>query len=232
MFAAASALALNCQSPANQQEKLVCSDAQLTSLVAEYEKIYPRVYAAENKAALEIQQTMWIDNRDPCSSVECLKDAYQERLGQLRRMKLADPAPAAAPSSSGLVRTKSVDCTRRNRLVCLAIYAAASAKETIGKIAALWIPTTVFVAIGFEHCIANMFFIPAATFVAADPRYAALVEADKAPAAAFSWQDVVVGNLLPVTAGNIAGALVFVAGFYCVIHWRELHALSRRQGDA
>lgn len=118
-----------------------------------------------------------------------------------------------------------------NWLVCLAIYAAASAKETIGKIAALWIPTTAFVAIGFEHCIANMFFIPAAAFVAADPRYAALVEAGKAPAAAFSWQDVVVGNFLPVTAGNIAGALVFVAGFYCVIHWRELHALSRRRED-
>ena len=75
-----------------------------------------------------------------------------------------------------------------NWVVCLAIYAAASAKETIGKIAALWTPTT--------------------AFVAGDPRYAALVAVGKASAAVFSWQDVVVGKLLPVTLGNIAGAPV------------------------
>lgn len=48
-----------------------------------------------------------------------------------------------------------------NWLVCLAVFAAAASTETIGKIAALWFPTMAFVALGMEHCIANMFFISA-----------------------------------------------------------------------
>ena len=113
-----------------------------------------------------------------------------------------------------------------NWLVCLAIYAASAAKDTFGKICALWGPTMAFAAIGFEHCIANMFFIPAAWFVGTDPRYLALAGV---PQIHFGLGDVVLGNLLPVTIGNFVGGFVFVAGFYCLIHWRELNALGRLQ---
>ena len=60
-----------------------------------------------------------------------------------------------------------------NWLVCLAVFAAAASTETIGKIAALWFPTMAFVALGMEHCIANMFFIPLGILTGTDPRYIA-----------------------------------------------------------
>lgn len=113
---------------------------------------------------------------------------------------------------------RAVGC---NWLVCLAIYAASSAKETAGKILALWMPTMAFVAIGFEHCVANMFFIPAAIFAAGDPRYGALAAAGSAPVLQADWCSFLLNNLSIVTVGNIVGGAFFVAGFYCVAHAKE-----------
>ena len=101
-----------------------------------------------------------------------------------------------------------------NWLVCLAVFAAAASTETIGKIAALWFPTMAFVALGMEHCIANMFFIPLGILTGTDPRYIALVEAGKAAALKADFYSFAVGNLIPVTIGNIVGGSVLVGMLY------------------
>ncbi len=101
-----------------------------------------------------------------------------------------------------------------NWLVCLAVYAAAASKEVSGKIAALWFPTMAFVALGMEHCIANMFFIPLAIFTGNDARYLSLVEAGKANTLSVDWGSFFTTNLVPVTLGNIVGGAVLVGMLY------------------
>ncbi len=85
-----------------------------------------------------------------------------------------------------------------NWLVCLAMWLGMSAKDTNGKIVAIWWPVMTFVAIGYEHCIANMFFIPLAMF-------------EGAP---ITIADLFVKNLIPATLGNIFGGAIFVGVFY------------------
>lgn len=126
-------------------------------------------------------------------------------------VKLAN-AKTALPFDEAFWR--AVGC---NWLVCLAVFAAYSAKDTAGKIVALWIPTMAFVALGMEHCVANMFFIPAALMTAADPRYAALAAVGQVPELTATVNTFLIDNLIPVTLGNIVGGAVLVAGFYCFI---------------
>ena len=126
---------------------------------------------------------------------------------------------ANAKTSLGFMEAfwRAVGC---NWLVCLAVYAAYAAKEVAGKILALWFPTMAFVALGMEHCIANMFFIPAAILTGTDPRYVALVEAGQAAPLTASWSSFFVDNLIPVTLGNIAGGAILVALLYTFVHGR------------
>lgn len=98
-----------------------------------------------------------------------------------------------------------------NWLVCLAVWMALAARQTISKIFAIFFPIMGFVAIGFEHCIANMYFIPAGIFLkywAAMPAIAAV------DAVSLTWLNFFWKNLLPVTIGNIIGGAVFVGMSY------------------
>lgn len=113
---------------------------------------------------------------------------------------------------------RAVGC---NWLVCLAVFAAAASTETAGKIIALWFPTMAFVALGMEHCIANMFFIPLAIFTGSDARYTALVEQGKAVALNTDWATFFTANLVPVTLGNIVGGSVLVAMLYLMAHYKS-----------
>jgi formate/nitrite transporter len=85
-----------------------------------------------------------------------------------------------------------------NWLVCLAVWLGLSARSAAGKMLGLWFPVMCFVAIGFEHSIANMFFIPSGIFQGAD----------------VSWVSFIVNNLIPATLGNIIGGSFFVGGVY------------------
>lgn len=113
---------------------------------------------------------------------------------------------------------RAVGC---NWLVCLAVYAAYSANTTSGKITALWIPTMAFVAMGFEHCIANMFFIPLGIWTGNAANYTGLVEANQAVALTANWNSFFLDNLLPVTLGNIVGGALMVAGIYAMIYGKN-----------
>jgi formate transporter len=109
-----------------------------------------------------------------------------------------------------------------NALVCLAVWLTYSARSTMDKIAAIVFPITAFVAAGFEHSIANMYFIPYALFVKIfDPNFTNSV-ADKVPGLGkLTWQAFWLKNLLPVTIGNIIGGAVLVAAVYWAIFLRS-----------
>jgi formate/nitrite transporter len=91
---------------------------------------------------------------------------------------------------------KAIGC---NWLVCLAVWLANASDDIIGKILGIWFPIMAFVTIGFEHSVANMFFIPLGLFLGAE---------------GVTWSTMIVNNLIPVTLGNIVGGAVFVACIY------------------
>lgn len=106
-----------------------------------------------------------------------------------------------------------------NVLVCLAVWLTFSARSTVDKIAAIIFPIAAFVAAGFEHSIANMFFIPIGLFIKGfDPTFAANTGLDLAD---LTWSAFLVNNLLPVTIGNIIGGSVFVGAIYWAIFLRR-----------
>jgi len=105
-----------------------------------------------------------------------------------------------------------------NVLVCLAVWLTLSARSTIDKIAAIIFPITAFVAAGFEHSIANMYFVPAGLFIQQfDPAFAASAGIELS---ALTWSSFLLRNLLPVTIGNIIGGAVLVAIVYWFIFLR------------
>lgn len=108
-----------------------------------------------------------------------------------------------------------------NALVCMAVWLTFSARSTVDKIVSVIFPITAFVAAGFEHSIANMYFIPYALFIKwFDPAFIATV-GDKVPGLEkLTWQAFWLGNLLPVTIGNIIGGAVLVAAIYWAIFLR------------
>ncbi len=92
-----------------------------------------------------------------------------------------------------------------NWLVCLAVYMAVASDDIIGKIVGIWVPIMAFVTLGFEHSVANMFFIPLGMFLGA-----------KISVVQLLWN-----NLIPVTIGNIIGGALFVACAYWYVYVKE-----------
>jgi formate/nitrite transporter len=109
-----------------------------------------------------------------------------------------------------------------NALVCMAVWMTFSARSTLDKIAAIIFPITAFVAAGFEHSIANMYFIPIGLFIKSFAPEAFWTAIAKAPTdfPALTWGNFFVNNLIPVTIGNIIGGVILVAGIYWVIYLR------------
>ena len=111
-----------------------------------------------------------------------------------------------------------------NVLVCLAIFMAATAKDVAGKCIAIFFPIFVFVISGFEHCVANMYYIPAGIFAARNPLYAAKatelygITAEQLSGLNFG---TMFSNLIPVTIGNIIGGMVFVGLLYWYLYRKK-----------
>jgi formate transporter len=109
-----------------------------------------------------------------------------------------------------------------NALVCLAVWLCFSARSTTDKILAIIFPITAFVASGFEHSIANMYFIPAALVVKdfASPEFwetAGVVASDFQE---LTWYHFFFTNLIPVTIGNVIGGGLLVGMIYWFIYRR------------
>jgi formate/nitrite transporter len=97
---------------------------------------------------------------------------------------------------------RAVGC---NWLVCLAVWMSLSAKDVSGKILAIFFPIMAFVAMGFDHVVANMFFLPAAIFAGVPD---------------IGWGDVLL-NWLLAGVGNFVGAVVFVATSYWYLFLKD-----------
>jgi len=95
-----------------------------------------------------------------------------------------------------------------------------SAKDTTGKVLAMYFPVMAFVLCGMEHSIANMYFIPAGLIAAMDPVYLAASTAD---ISSLTWSNFFYANLLPVTLGNLVGGIVFVALPYWFAYVKKAH---------
>lgn len=113
----------------------------------------------------------------------------------------ADIASAKAALSWPEAFVRGILC---NALVCLAVWLAMGARSASGKILCIVFPIAAFVALGFEHSVANMYFLPLGWLIGAD---------GVTPAA-------IVANLVPVTAGNIVGGSVLVALVYWLVYLR------------
>ena len=108
-----------------------------------------------------------------------------------------------------------------NALVCMAVWLTYSARSTVDKILATIFPITAFVAAGFEHSIANMYFIPYALFIKDfDRNFIATVGLNIPKLDLLTWQAFFIKNLIPVTIGNIIGGAVLVAAVYWAIYLR------------
>jgi formate transporter len=110
-----------------------------------------------------------------------------------------------------------------NILVCLAVWLCFSSRSIAGKIASIVFPITAFVACGFEHSIANMYFIPEAILVLnyGDLKFLTLVHQSALHYESISWSNYLYNNLLPVTIGNIIGGAVLVGLVYWFVFLRK-----------
>ncbi|MBR5429178.1 MAG: formate/nitrite transporter family protein [Firmicutes bacterium] len=98
-----------------------------------------------------------------------------------------------------------------NFLVCIAVWISFAADTVGGKLAGLFFPIMLFVLSGFEHSVANMYYIPAGLAAAADPARAALAAQAGVDMSGLTWSAFFLRNLLPVTLGNIVGGSLLVA---------------------
>jgi formate/nitrite transporter len=111
-----------------------------------------------------------------------------------------------------------------NALVCLAVWLTMGAHTTTDKILAIIFPITAFVAMGFEHSVANMYFIPIGLFIKdSDPAFLTKINLDPAALATLNLAGFF-NNLIPVTLGNIIGGGIMVAAVYWFVYLRPRKA--------
>lgn len=111
-----------------------------------------------------------------------------------------------------------------NALVCLAVWLTFSARTTTDKILAILFPITGFVAAGFEHSVANMFFVPIGLLIkaTAPASFWSSIGMTAADFSNLTWGNFFINNLLPVTIGNIIGGAVLVGAVYWFVYLRPL----------
>jgi formate/nitrite transporter len=107
-----------------------------------------------------------------------------------------------------------------NALVCLAIWLTYGAHTTADKILAVIPPIAAFVALGFEHSVANMYFIPVALLIETDDAWMAATSGVP-DVSDVTWQSFLVDNLVPVTAGNVIGGGIMVGAVYWFVYLRR-----------
>ena len=100
-----------------------------------------------------------------------------------------------------------------NVLVTVGVLLSLSAKDLPGRVLGAYLPVSFFVICGFEHSVANLFYIPAGLFAKSIPAYAALAADAGLDLSGLTWSGFAIGNLLPVTLGNIIGG-VLVGGLF------------------
>ena len=110
-----------------------------------------------------------------------------------------------------------------NFLVCIAVWISFAAKDIVGKVAGLFFPIMLFILCGYEHSIANMFYIPAGLFASKNAAYLAAYTTTESilKLDPLTWGSLFTKNLIPVTIGNIIGGAVFVGAAYWFIYLHD-----------
>lgn len=129
---------------------------------------------------------------------------------------------AAAKCQLGFVQAMALGVAC-NALVCMAVWLCYSARTTTDKILSIIFPITAFVASGFEHSIANMYFIPIGLFIkrGAPSVFWEAIGKTASDFSSITWTNFIFANLLPVTIGNIFGGSVMVGLIYWFIYLRK-----------
>ena len=135
-------------------------------------------------------------------STGVIGDADSTGSAQLTFTRLAEIADGKVHHPAWETFLRGVGC---NWLVCLAVWMSLAATSVSGKILAVFFPVMAFVAMGFDHVVANMFFLPAAVFAGVE---------------GANWGDTLV-NWLLAGAGNLVGAVVFVGTSYWYLFLRD-----------
>ena len=129
-------------------------------------------------------------------------------------------AAAKCSLAFGPAFLKGIAC---NFLVCIAVWMAFAAKDVAGKIIGLYFPIMLFVLEGFEHSVANMYYISIGLFCKSNEAYMAAAQQAGLDLSNLTWGNFFAGNLLPVTLGNIVGGSIFVglAYWYTYLQGKE-----------
>lgn len=154
---------------------------------------------AQGKATLRQLLYVWIGSyfANLCGALLLMQMFYAGEVFHGREDFTISLAHAKTSHPFGVTVIRGILC---NWLVCLAVWQANAAKDIFGKFIGVWLPISGFVAMGFEHCIANMFMIPLSMKLGSG----------------ISVSTFIARNLVPATIGNIVGGGFFVATFYAV----------------
>ncbi|MDY0211869.1 MAG: formate/nitrite transporter family protein [Desulfuromonadaceae bacterium] len=133
-------------------------------------------------------------------------------------VKAVQIAAAKVEQSSGHNLAYFYRALACNWLVCLAIMQAMAAQDIAGKVLAIFFPIMAFVASGFEHAIANMYFIPAGIFAAQLETVQSMCDLDPALLEQLNWATMWQNNLISVTLGNLVGGGLCVGVCYWWIY--------------
>jgi formate/nitrite transporter len=110
-----------------------------------------------------------------------------------------------------------------NALVCVAVWMCFSARTNIDRVVTVIPPIAAFAAAGFEHSIANIYFIPMGLFIkaGAPDSFWKAIGKTAADYPELTWSNFLVGNLIPVTIGNVIGGSLMVAAVYWFVYLRK-----------
>ena len=128
-------------------------------------------------------------------------------FGKQMAVSVISTAAAKCSLSFGDAVIRGILC---NFLVCIAVWISFAAKDVAGKIMGLFFPIMMFVLCGFEHSIANMYYIGAGIFARGIPEYGQAAAQAGVDMEAVTWGNFFGANLLPVTIGNIIGGAACV----------------------
>jgi formate/nitrite transporter len=114
-----------------------------------------------------------------------------------------------------------------NWLVCLAVWVSYGAADTAGKVLAMFFIVGLFATSGFEHSIANMYYISAGILAKQNPQWLAMSHIPADQLANLNWLNFIVRNLIPVTLGNITGG----AGMVGILYWLSRKLENKKRTD-
>lgn len=180
-----------------------------------------RVLTREGKLSGVFNSWFWVYLANFVGSLLLVWMMYATGLWKTGNLAVGAKALAIANGkvniSWGEAFTRGIGC---NWLVCLAVWMAVSSQDIIGKIFGIFFPIMAFVASGFEHCVANMYFIPMGLVLKGNASVVAAAGlTDKL--GNLTIKGMFLNNLIPVTLGNIVGGSICVATVYWLVYLKK-----------